>query len=139
MNVIPFLPEHFTAMRLQDRQARTLSALTLEYVHVLKASGPALSGEVDGKIIACCGIASQFSGVGTMWAVISEDAGRHFIRLHKCGVRLLSIPKLRRIEATSETSFTQGCRWLELLGFQSEGVMRSYGPHGEDHVRYART
>lgn len=139
MNVIPFQIEHLRSLSLQDLQARTLSCLTMDYLHVLKASGPALSAEIDGRFIACAGIAEQFGGSGTMWAVLAKDAGPYFVRLHKCAERFLSLSRLRRIEATSEVTFLQGCRWLELLGFKSEGIMRSYGPQGEDHVRYART
>jgi RimJ/RimL family protein N-acetyltransferase len=52
--------------------------------------------------------------------------------------RLLSLRSFRRIEASTEADFKQGCRWLEMLDFQSEGLMRKYGPDGADHIRYAR-
>jgi hypothetical protein len=138
MNIIPFEPEHFQALRLQSQDLRLAPHFTLQYWDVLKSAGPAFSGEVDGRIVACAGIATQFTGMGTMWAAVAADASPSFVRLHKCAMRLLQLTPLRRIEATAEADFSPACRWLELLGFQSEGLMRAYGPDGRDHWRYAR-
>lgn len=125
-------------MQLQKQQAWALSVLPSEYLYTLERLGPAISAEVNGRIIACAGIATWI-GMGTLWAFVAQDAGSYFVRLDRCVRRLIEIPKLRRIEASTEVDFSQGCRWLEILGFQSEGVMRKYGPNGEDHMRYART
>ena len=139
MIVIPFELSHITAMRLQDHQRLAISSVELPYLAQLSGYGPTLTALADGRPIACAGIASPGFGIGTLWAVVAKDAGPHFVALDRCVRRFLSIPKLRRIEATSEVSFAQGCRWLELLGFQSEGILRKYGPKGEDHMRYSRT
>ena len=138
MNVIPFEPKHVREMKMQSHQMRLVSQMAFEYIEVLGGLGPAFSGEVDGRIIACAGIATQFAGMGTMWAILAQDSGPYFVRLHRCGKRLMESLGLRRIEATTEADFAPGCRWLEMLGFQSEGRMRSYGLNGEDHIRYAR-
>lgn len=139
MIVVPFSPEHLSAIRFQEHQKLAISALELPYLAQLSGFGPTLTALADGHVIACAGIATPGFGIGTLWAVVSQDAGPHFIRLDRAVRRFLDIPKLRRIEASSEVNFDQGCRWLELLGFQSEGVMVKYGPNGEDHMRYART
>lgn len=139
MNVIPFEPRHIGMMRVQTRQVMEVSSLTLPYLAQLTLAGPALSAEHDGQILACAGIASPGFGIGTLWACVSQDAGPHFVRLHKCMRRMLDIPRLRRIEASAEKDFFEGCRWLELLGFKSEGPLAHYGPNGEDHIRYALT
>lgn len=139
MNVIPFAPEHFTQMQVQERQKWELSHIVRPYAEFLGKIGPAASAEHDGRIIACAGIAVQDFGMGTLWALVSQDAGRHMVRLDKCVRRLLEIPQLRRIEASTLADFEPGCRWLELLHFEREGVKRKYGPNGEDHMGYART
>lgn len=139
MKVIPFHANHVRLMNLQPTQRWALSVLPPEYLTALNRLGSAVSAEHEGKIIACAGVAIQGFGAGTLWGFVSHDAGPYFIRLDRCVRRLLTIRPLRRIEASAEVDFRPGCRWLELLGFQSEGVMRSYGPNGEDHMRYART
>ena len=138
MNIIPFHADHFAALQLQPQQVRCLSYATSEYLTALATLGPAISGEVDGRIVACGGVVKQLFGLGTAWALFDQSAGRHFIRMDRVMRGVLETAGLRRIEATVETDFTPGCRWLSLLGFHSEGLMRSYGPNGEDHLRYAR-
>lgn len=138
MIVVPYEPAHVIGMQLQKRQAFALSYLSLGYLSELKRLGPSATALVDGHVIACGGIAVQSFGQGTLWAFVAQEAGPHMVRLDRCIRRLIAIPKLRRIEATTEEGFVQGCRWLELLGFQYEGPLRRYGPAGEDHVRYAR-
>lgn len=138
MNVIPFDPEHLQHLELQDAQQYMVSHICVQYLKALQAVGPAASAEVDGRILACAGVAFQGFNMGVLWAFVSKDAGRHFVKLDRCVRRLLSITNLKRIEATTEVSFNQGCRWLTLLGFENEGRMRAYGPTGEDHYRFAR-
>ena len=89
--------------------------------------------------MACGGVAVTGPGIGTLWAFVAQDAGPSLIGLDRHTRRLMEAANLRRIEATSEVNFQQGCRWLQLLGFKSEGVMHKYGLNGEDHIRYSRT
>lgn len=138
MNVIPFEPHHVETFELQASQRYMVSHLCVEYLKALQAVGPALSAAVDGQIIACSGIAFQGFGMGVLWAFVSQSAGKHLVRLDRITRRILTLADLRRIEATTEASFPQGCRWLELLGFEREGLMRAYGPDGADHYRFAR-
>lgn len=137
MIVIPFETEHVERIELQDAQRYVISHICVEYLKHLQAVGPALSAEEDGRILACAGVAFQGFGMGVLWAFVAKDAGRHMVKLDRCVRRLLGLTDLKRIEAATEASFKQGCRWLELLGFEQEGLMRRYGPNGEDHYRYA--
>lgn len=136
-DVIPFLPEHVLQMRLQPRQIRLLSYELEPHIDTLNQAGPAVTAVAHGQVIGCAGVVEQGFGNGTLWGFISQDAGPHFLRLHRIGERLLRLNPLRRIESSTEVDFVQGCRWLELLGFQSEGILRQYGPDGSDHVRYS--
>lgn len=138
MTVIPFEPKHLWQIRLQPSQVIALSYITPEYALALSTGGPAVSAEHNGEIIACCGVAyTAFKG-GMLWGFVSKDAGRHMVRLHKCLRRFLGLIKARRLDATVEAGFAPGCRWLALLGFECEGLMRAFGPDGSDHLRFAR-
>jgi hypothetical protein len=101
--------------------------------------GPAVSAVVDDEIIGCGGIVVQSATIGFLWGAISQDAGPHFIHLHRAARRLLEGTRLARIEAVTEIDFPEGRRWLELLGFECECPMSEDGPNGEDHYRYAWT
>lgn len=137
MNVITFEPEHISGIAPQAAQAQWVSRTSAQYLLNLKAMGPAFTGIIDGKPIGSAGIIRTGFGAGLLWAYLS-DCG-HFIRIHRSALRLLDMfDDFRRIEATTECTFANGCRWLEMLGFEFEGVMRKYGPDGADHARYAR-
>ena len=44
---------------------------------------------------------------------------------------------VRRIDATAREDFPQASRMLEMLGFEREGLMKSYGPDGSSHYLFA--
>ncbi len=44
----------------------------------------------------------------------------------------------QRCECSVLEEFKQGHRWIKMLGFTSEGLMRSYDVSGRDHRLYAR-
>lgn len=137
MKLIAFQPAHVIAMRLQERQRNEISCL--EYLTELQHAGLALTALQDGETIACGGIA-RTALHGTLWGFIARDSKRHFVVLDRIVRRMLSCCDLQRVEATVDSSFANGCRWLELLEFKLETPepMRNYGPHGEDHYLYAR-
>lgn len=138
LDIVPFEPGHVERMKLQHRQINALSVATGQYLFALKVGGLSATAMDGATVLACAGIVIEPFGSGTLWSFVSDEAGRHFVRLDRCVRRMLSIPRLRRIDATTEVGFAQGCRWLEMLGFENEGVMRKYGPDGADHYRYAR-
>lgn len=137
MNVITFEPEHIAHIDPQASQAAWVSRATAQYLLNLKAMGPAFTGVIDGKPIGSAGIIRTGFGSGLLWAYLADSG--HFLRVHRSALRMLDMfSDFRRIEATTECTFANGCRWLEMLGFEFEGVMRKYGPDGADHARYAR-
>jgi hypothetical protein len=140
MNFIPFRPEHFARINLQEHQRLTLSHLTVEWLTVLAYGGRAQSAELEGQIIASGGLVWTGPGVGFAWAALSKEAGRHFLKLHRGARRLFALePRLKRLEAVTTVGFVQGRRWLELLGFACEGRLNGDGPNGDDHFLYARS
>lgn len=136
MRIIPFDATHIDELQLQPRQSHAISHLTLPYALTLQNVGVAASAELDGKIIGCAGILPAGFGLGHMWALSSVDAGRHFVKIHRCLRRMIDLSNLRRIEATAEVDFIEACRFLELLNFSKEGIKRKYGLDGKDHYGY---
>jgi hypothetical protein len=90
-------------------------------------------------VILCGGIVVQAPFRGECWALMAEGVGRHMPWLHYATKRFLGIERWQRLEASVAETFGQGCRWVELLGFEFEGKMKAYGLNGETHLRYART
>jgi hypothetical protein len=138
MNLVDFDPRHIREMRLQEAQVWALSVIPPVYTEALNRLGPAVTAMDGETILASAGIVGSGFGSGTLWGFVSQDAGKHMVSIIKVLNRLLVFVQLRRIEASTETDFKQGCRLLELVKFKNEGVMESYGADGRDHFRYAR-
>lgn len=139
MRIVPFEPDHLKQLLLQPSQAMMQPLLdSAEYAQSLKDAGPAYS-LVDGdEVFACAGLIPQWEGRAVAWALISEEAGPHFLRITRAVRRCFDLHPFRRIETAVSHDFQQGHRWAQMLGFTREGLMRSYTPDGRDCDLYAR-
>lgn len=139
MTVEPFKAFHIDLLRaqgVQHAQLREISNVPATYASV--PPGPAVTAFDGDRVVLCGGIAIKAVQRGDCWALLSEHAGAHMAWLHYAVKRFITMQRWQRLEATVEENFDQGCRWVELLGFEFEGRMRSYGLNGETHMRYAR-
>jgi len=107
------------------------------------AAGPCWSAVQDGAVLACAGFVLHWRGRASCWCLISADfptAGWPW--LHKQVLRRMNEAQhalgLIRIEAEALYGWLPGGRWLRMLGFDHEGVMRAYGHDGRDYSRWAR-
>jgi hypothetical protein len=142
MIVRPFELNHIDLMRsqgIQETQVREVSIVPGLYESLQKPTGPSVSAFDGDRVILCGGIVEQSKGHGACWALLSSKASPHMNWLHYATKRFLSMQDWMRLEATVEEGFSEGCRWVELLGFKFEGKMLKYGLNGETHLRYART
>lgn len=134
MMVEPFKPEHVRAMELQPAQARALEQMPAGYLETIAAGGPAATMRTDdGTIIACAG-SLEMDGEAHWWAFFSRHAPRHMFALYKGARRLLDV-SARPVFASSPCNFTEGCRLLEMLGFELKDVVELLG---EGHLLYVR-
>ena len=141
MIVEPFKPFHMQlliAQGVQPSQVQQVSHVPASYASFARPAGLAMTVLDGERVVLCGGIVPTGPQHGLLWAVLSADAGRHMLWLHRATLRFLDIEPRRRIEATVEKGFPQGRRWLKLLGFKFEGRMPGYGDNGETHLRYAR-
>jgi RimJ/RimL family protein N-acetyltransferase len=138
MNVVPFQAWHLWEIDLQESQAQLMSIIDLDYALLLARSGPAITVFDDKECLGSCGIAMTGYTGAILWGFVSGKAGRRMIRIHRVVKRFTSSVSVRRIEATVQAGFDPGCRLMDLLGFEREGLMRCYGPDGADHYRYAK-
>lgn len=133
-----FRMEHLATLAAQGVQSSQVSYVPASFAGLRRPPGVAMTALEGDRIVLCGGIIPNGPGLGVLWAVLAADAGKHMLWLHRGVRRFLTLERWRRIEASVEEGFAPGCRWLELLGFEYEGRMRAYGPHGETHVRYAK-
>ena len=141
MTIEPFQPIHIDILKaqgVQGSQVQEVSHVPASCASVQRPLGPAVTARAGGKILLCGGVVTIGSYMGIGWAVLSKDAWLYMTPLHYATKRFLDASGLRRIEATVEEGFTEGCRWMRLLGFKFEGNMPGYGTKGETHLRFGR-
>lgn len=138
MQVIPYLPEHLRTLQLQPAQSGYSQQPFDDAYSEYLAHGQSFSAVADGRVIACAGVMELWQNRGMAWALLSSDAGRHFVKVHRAVSRFLDLSELPRIEAYVDEDFAQGHRWITALGFTKEGLMRKFTPEGRDAVLYSR-
>ena len=95
------------------------------------------------KIMAVIGLRPHWPGVAEAWTFLSDEVREKPLELTKSvKASLLEAAErldLTRIQAVADASDRRAGRWLHLLGFHCEGLMRNYGLNGEgDFFMYAR-
>jgi RimJ/RimL family protein N-acetyltransferase len=125
-------PEMFALMHMGD---------LVEYGKTIEATGAAWSVFTkDGRLVWCGGIAPMWHGVGSGWMILSNVADDFPFALHRvCKTMLREAISngYHRIQADIPCSSERARRWILRLGFESEGIMRAYGPDGTDSERFA--
>lgn len=95
-----------------------------------------------GKPVGVMGGFLMCQGVAEVWSVLSKEARKLPFGLHRQTKMLLELHEreysLHRIQMQVLEGFEAGYRWAESLGFQEEGLLRSYGPNRENMWMMAR-
>lgn len=134
-----FEPDDLLKLELQEAQ-RFFSTVTSspEYGQELAAAGKAWTALDNGKPIGCSGVVSQWEGRGVAWALLAPDIGpEKFLIIHGAVRDFLRQAPYHRIEAWADMEFKAGHRWLRMLGFKIEGIMRRFTSDKRDAALYA--
>ena len=135
---IKFKPADLDELRLQPAQEYLAAFVGRPgYGQELVDAGPCYTVRQDGKIICCAGVVELWQGRASAWALLSGEAGRSMIGLHRMVEDFLDNCGIRRVEAYVYPDFEPGHRWATMLGFEREGLMRAF-QRGADMVMYAR-
>ena len=104
--------------------------------------GDAWTARVDDKIAAVGGLLRLWPGVRSAWLCVTPLGRAHPVfvirTLARCLVAQIQAAELRRVQADICDHDTAGLALVTRLGFEEEGIMRKYGPNGEDYIRCAR-
>lgn len=98
--------------------------------------GPAWAAECREGLIGCSGASVLWPGVATGWAVFNPALLKSnllsIIRIYKGFIpRLMTEHGLRRLQ-THIYNTPALLRWAKCLGFEKEGLMKSFAPDGGD-------
>lgn len=97
----------------------------------------------EGNALLCFSILPEgTSGIATFFAYVSDDARGHGHYMLKTGRRIVERSfkhlNLHRIQAIVRADKVEYQRWIELLGFEKEGLMRKAAANKSDVWLYSR-
>lgn len=105
-----------------------------------KEASPAFTAVADGKIIACAGVMLMWAGVGHAWVALSADSSRYGVwitrTIRKVMRDIIRGCALHRVEAVVYEKQKEDQKWIERLGFESEGVSKAFTSMQENVIRY---
>lgn len=140
-----YKPEH--AYDILERNVRDIDLQLSQYLNweeqcKLFAEHPAYTLFVNGDVVACGGVVLMGFDRGEAWTLFSILISRYpkaVIKATKsCLKNIVSEQNLKRVQALVNPKYTKGHRFLSFLGFQKEGLLRFYGPNGENMTLYSR-
>lgn len=133
----------FMDIELMDYEKKYREDQPVEFMARIKEiAGPAVTVvDPGGAIVFCAGIHKMWNGVGEIWAVFSPLAKKYpdtWIVARKLLTQYFSRNGYVRLQAALDPlNCPEAIRFDERLGFKPEGLMKRYGPHGEDQILYA--
>ena len=144
MIMVDYKPEHIESILDGDmsKMARKSFGMAEDIAHGLVAPGLAFTGLIDGYVIASAGIKPLWPGVGEAWIVASDNMPKKKLSVIKLirenFDRMIQDNNFVRVQACVRSDWPEAKRFAEFLGFEHEGIMKKYGPDGQDYYRMAR-
>jgi len=140
MMIVKFQPEHVTRIRLQPRQnVSAYGPMDADYGRELARSGPAVTGMHGDEILFCGGKVKTAEGHWIIWALLSEAASRHMLRITRVAERLIALQDAGSVlYAVVERGFHEAARWVKILGFEAAQECPGGLPDGSDAVIYRK-
>jgi hypothetical protein len=139
LNIEPFKAQHILQMQITDKNHVLYRIPHLLQVYEdLKTSYTYIEG---GKVFACGGVIQLWEGMGEAWFALADEMDLPVFTICKAIKEyldgLIGAP-YKRLQATVKCSDEKAIRFIEWLGFEREGLLRSYGVDGDDYYIYAR-
>jgi hypothetical protein len=132
---LPFKAEHIELMDLREGQG----CVTPDIFKALEG-GISFTHLYDGRITGAAGIMELWEGVAELWMLTTIYFDEYPIACCKEIRKIVDMyaGNFKRLQANVQASDERAIRFIEWLGFESEGIMQKYGVNGADHIRYAR-
>jgi len=142
-SLTPFSPEHTVTLREEDHTVLSPVATWGALVE-LYAKHPSWSLWCDGRYIASGGAVIPWKGIGDGWMLVGseplENHGKALLKYVRLGIKMLHEHfGVQRIQAVVQADKEKWVRYAVGLGLTSDGVMRKYGPEGENYLMMSRT
>jgi hypothetical protein len=141
-NTIKFHPDHMDMMTLPieiEEQIKSDYLFASKLYYASLELGAAKTMKIDNRLIASFGYCHIKKGVFEVWQVPSIYIVNHLnslVRVLRSYIKYVAEYKgYNRCQTVGRKELGN---WFKLLGFQEEGILRSYGDNKEDYIQYGR-
>ena len=143
VEIVPFEIEHAEQIHADSVESEVEIKNGKYWQMTADYTGPAYTAICEGKIIAVGGINKFWDGVGEAWAIypqgIEQNLKEVLYYTKKMLSKIIEEHGFWRIQATCRIDFPAAANWAEHLGFEIEGISKSFAPDGTDCYMYALT
>jgi hypothetical protein len=144
--VTHFHPKHLWFLNLEEYQKKYFKDIPgyEKYLEKNIINNAAYTGYYDTKPVVCFGLLNMFPGVAEAWLIPGKELKQFKIALpfHRatkvffdCAFDLFD---LRRIQVSVDSNNLTALKWIEKLLFIREGIMKSFGPDGNDYIMLSK-
>ncbi len=132
------------AIKMQQCQLADMRELGHNFMEMVEQSvvSETLRDTESGRIIAIVGLVVTKHHCGSVWSLVCEDVGNRGLSLTKKTLELIDAGakrfELRRMDMMVRENETRHVRWAETLKFEREGLIKHFGPQGENYILFAR-
>lgn len=134
MNIIDFEPAHI--LQIEPQASQRYIDRSIKYGEYL-STGDCFTGVQDGCVVAIGGVIPVSETRAYLHMIVAEGYAHQWIKIFRATRRLIAAVQggYLRLETLSTTP--ESDRWLEMVGFQYEGVLRRVMPDGTDAKSYS--
>lgn len=142
--VVPFHVEHLSMMPLNEFDEAHLGLFHnyREYIAAYANSKLCFSAMQDGVLYASFGVNPLFPHVYEAWLIPSAEISKKAYKMHKASLAFFehAVNKLaiRRLQIAVCSRNIRAVKWAERCYFEHEGLLRSFGPEGDDYFMMSR-
>lgn len=134
MRIIPYEPQHLMMIRPQKSQEslerNSERAEQFAQYH-------SFTGVLGDRVIAIGGLVELNPIRAYLYLIVTDNIPHQWTQLYRAARKLIACGLNDYLRLETMSAFPEADRWLELLGFEFEGVMRCAGPDGEDAKMYS--
>ena len=139
--IIDFEPDHLNAVSYRSLDAPFIKANQEAIAHRLP-KGLSFSAVVDDQVFAMFGLVPFWQGCYECWLIPADDLDTHKMKTHRTSLRFFEytakVLRAKRYQCYVFSENVRAIRWIEMMVFKKEGLMKNFGPNQEDHFLYAR-
>lgn len=138
----PFKPGDFTSIIPKEVYKDDVDALKRCEDTATTGLTFAQTFTIDEKPVGIIGVTVLRAHIAELWGFLSEDVKKYPLAFHKQCIELLNkyfaelnVP---RFQCYVMSEYLEGNRWMKLMGFQREGLLRKFGADGKDYFVWSK-